>query len=291
MGVLWPGIRSLFCCAVTGRKFKAVYPEITRRVDRILLERYGEIKGAAEFPNEGKSVAPSAPTAERIWFCWLQGMADAPELVKACLKSQRRCFGEDNVVVLDDRNYTRWVTLPEYVVEKYRSGIMPAAMFSDLLRLEILLRHGGTWIDSTVLVTGKVTIPQCDLLLFRYLRNNRVEGVSNWFIHACAGNPLLADVRAMLMAYWKDFDCTVDYYMMHLFLGHAARRYPAMIAAMPRANSYRALILRDMFQDSFDAAKWDELLRHVSIHKLNYRLAGKAEKNPDSYYNHILSEK
>ena len=291
MGVLWPGLKALLRCAVTHRSFKAVYPVITRRVDEILLEKYGAISGVSMCGEELETRGDSATALSgRVWFCWLQGMTDAPPLVRACLESQQRCFGKEAVVVLDAENYTQWATMPDYVVEKYRKGIMPAAMFSDMLRLELLLRYGGTWIDSTVLVTRKVRIPDCELMLYRYFRNNRVEGISNWFIHATPANPLLADVQAMLLAYWKDYDCTVEYYMMHLFLSHAARRYPAMIAAMPKANTYNALILRDMLHKSFDAHRWQELTERVPIHKLNYRLADKAAHNTDSYYTHIVSE-
>ena len=39
-------------------------------------------------------------------------------------------------------------------MEKWEKGRIPAAMFSDLLRVELLIKYGGTWIDSTVLCTG-----------------------------------------------------------------------------------------------------------------------------------------
>lgn len=41
--------------------------------------------------------------------------------------------------------------LPDYIVKKWEKGRIPADLFSDLLRLELLIRYGGTWIDSTVL--------------------------------------------------------------------------------------------------------------------------------------------
>jgi len=46
------------------------------------------------------------------------------------------------------------VELPGYIVEKWEKGRIPAAMFSDLLRVELLIKYGGTWIDSTVFCTG-----------------------------------------------------------------------------------------------------------------------------------------
>ena len=40
--------------------------------------------------------------------------------------------------------------LPGYIVEKWGKGQIPAALFSDLLRLQLLIKYGGMWIDSTV---------------------------------------------------------------------------------------------------------------------------------------------
>lgn len=34
---------------------------------------------------------------------------------------------------------------------------------------------------------------------------------------------------------------------------------------------------------------WQELIEHVSIHKLNYRKAEEAKKNPKGYYNYIIN--
>jgi hypothetical protein len=76
-------------------------------------------------------------------------MENAPELVNVCLESLRASIGGD-IIVLDAQNYTDYVTLPEYVTRKYKKGIIPPALFSDMLRLELLIKYGGTWIDSTV---------------------------------------------------------------------------------------------------------------------------------------------
>jgi hypothetical protein len=38
-------------------------------------------------------------------------------------------------------------------LEKYQKKIIDNTHFSDLLRLELLIKYGGTWIDASVLVT------------------------------------------------------------------------------------------------------------------------------------------
>ncbi len=225
----------------------------------------------------------NSPSGAPIWFCWLQGMENAPELVKVCLESLRASIRED-IIVLNAQNYTDYVTLPEYVTRKYKKGIIPPALFSDMLRLELLIRYGGTWIDSTVWASPEVgvkdskcwqawqKIQESELFIYRYFnREGRVEGMSNWFIHAEAGNALLKDVRDMLYAYWHDYNCTVEYYIFHLFFSHVAKRYPEMIRKMPKGNSYHALWLRDHIDRPFDEKWWENLTANVPFHKLNYR--------------------
>ena len=292
MGVLWIGVKELVKCAIQGRSFKSVYPVVTKLVDEELVSKYETelalLRNASDARYENEN---------RVWFCWLQGIENAPELVKACLRSIKRNVTEE-VVVIDEKNYTDYVTLPEYIVEKYRKGIIPPALFSDLLRLELLIHHGGTWIDSTVFATGNMKdgkevfgkfwqeIQQSDLFLYRYIKNGRVHGISNWFIHAKAGNALLTELRDMLYAYWRDYNCTMEYYIFHLFFGVLAKRHPEMMRNMPMANSYKAIILAHNLDKLFDEEWWQKLTANVPFHKLNYRKVPVIKDG--TYYEHIL---
>lgn len=290
MGVLWVGVKEVVRCAIKGRSFKSVYPVVTRLIDKELVNKYGNVNGNANHYSKAQTIQDSdCENENRVWFCWLQGIENAPELVKACLRSIKRNVTED-VVVIDEKNYTDYVTLPEYIVEKYRKGIIPPALFSDLLRLELLIHHGGTWIDSTVFTTGNMKdekevfgkfwqeIQKSELFLYRYIRNGRVHGISNWFIHAKAGNPLLIELRDMLYAYWRDYNCTVEYYIFHVFFGVLAKRHPEMMRNMPMANSYKAIILAHNLDKPFDEEWWQKLTANVPFHKLNYRKEPKEAK-------------
>lgn len=294
MGVLWVGIKEIIGCILHGRSLKTVYPVVTKLVDKELVNKYANANETqseiAANTNVNHSLNQRAvasdlnsPSGTPIWFCWLQGMEKAPELVKACLESLKESVGEE-VIVLDDRNFVEYVELPEYIVRKYRKGIIPSALFSDMLRLELLIRYGGTWIDSTVWTSPEVgvkeskcwqawqKIQESDLFIYRYFnREGRVEGMSNWFIHAKAGNALLKDVKDMLYAYWRDYNCTVEYYIFHLFFSHAAKRYPEMIRRMPKGNSYHALWLAHHAERSISEADWQKLITNVPFHKLNWR--------------------
>ena len=249
--------------------------------------------------------------------------------------------------------------MPEYIVKKWEKGRIPAALFSDLLRLELLIKYGGTWIDSTVLCTGvnenhnenekvtqkpliaqkeeantnstnvtnkgyqkfsnsqildkqhqdseqatdsklstlhselKHTIQEyldADLFLFQYSRSVSKEiSISNWFITARKNNEVLMVLREMLYAYWKDYDCTLNYYMFHLFFSMIAKEYPEEIAKMPYGYSPNSLVLLHHWGEKFNQKKWDKLTSQVCFHKLAFRVSDSVKNDKENFYNHILN--
>ncbi|MBQ8051150.1 MAG: hypothetical protein IJ197_06190 [Bacteroidaceae bacterium] len=233
--------------------------------------------------------------SRRVWFCWLQGLDEAPELVRACLHSQRAILKDREIVVVTEANFPDYVTMPDSFLRLYREGKVPRALFSDLLRLELLIKYGGTWMDATVLCTSDNYPPQvfdCDLFMFQYYSRQRRQatGVSNWFITACTNNPLLLVLRDMLYAYWQAYDCTVDYYIFHQFFAWIAREYPAEIARMPRGSSLVAISLGQKMDsgEPYDEAWMQQLLSHCCFHKLSCRTGGRQLTAPRSYYSHII---
>ena len=96
-------------------------------------------------------------------------------------------------------------------------------------------------------------------------------------------------VYEMLLAYWRDYDCTVDYYMMHLFLELSQRHFPEMWSDMPCLNSRHALLLGKALAAPYREEDWEELTGHVCIHKLNYRKVDAAMKHIGCYCEKLLA--
>ncbi len=305
LGVLWPMVKAMARNPLSRQSYKNAYALALRRVEGLLQEKYRPVmrKMADQVRNEGGSTG--SPTAlehkrsKKIWFCWLQGIENAPEVVKACYHSLTRLTGY-SLIVIDGRNWREYVELPEYVVEKREKGLIPAAHFSDLLRLELLIRYGGTWIDSTVLCTGinndnhnyNANYLDADLFMFQYTQPGSSEwgGIGNWFISACANNPVLTVLREMLLAYWKDYDCVLDYYIFHLFFSMLREVFPEEIGAMPYAYAPRSLVLVHHWDEPFDKAKWQRLTERVCFHKLTYMKDKVPAKVEGTYYEYILND-
>ncbi len=299
MGVLWTGVCALARCVLHGRSLKAAYPIITKKVDNILLHRYRHILDENKESYTQKA-SGSGEMPKIIWFSWLQGMDNAPEIVKACLASQKEHLPDYEFRIVDLDNFRQWVELPEYVERKFCKGLIPPASYSDLLRLALLKKYGGVWMDASVYCSGfgndKLrsrweSIMSSGFTVFRYFRRGHREasGLSNWFIAAVPDHVVVVSVLDMLLAYWRDFDCLVDYYVFHQFLGLALREFPEVVANMPRENSYHSILLGDALGRTFREEDWKDLVEHVSIHKMNYRKAEQASVNKNGYYWHVVN--
>ena len=122
------------------------------------------------------------PEHDTIWWCWLQGIENAPEIVKACYRSLQKLGRK--IVVLDEENIPRYVELPAHVTEKYQRGIIGRAHYTDLVRLELLTRLGGAWIDATTWVSGTERIipllEEEDLFFFRAGNVSQYIIFDNW---------------------------------------------------------------------------------------------------------------
>jgi len=318
---------------------------VLRKIEPFLIKKYGtqipqiaqRIKANTNLHHDTIDAStPSTPStgsgtgSGTIWWCWLQGIENAPSIVRACYNSlvQGEWFKAHGytVSVIDAQNWKEYVELPGYIVEKWEKGRIPAAMFADLLRVELLIKYGGTWIDSTVLCTGvndeqgslrekskenlteNLSNSQLDtdsklstlnsqlkkymeapLFVFQYSKEGSVPvSISNWFITACRNNEVLRVLREMLYAYWKDYDCVLDYYIFHLFFAMISKEYPEQMAAMPYAQSQRSLVLLHHWGEKFDQRKWDRLSSEVCFHKLAFRVSDEVKKDKENYYNHIL---
>lgn len=239
-----------------------------------------------------------------VWVCWLQGMENAPEIVKVCYASLKRYLTDREIVVISEKNIAEYVTFPEHVQRKFQKGIIPMAQYSDLLRLELLTRYGGTWIDATVLCTGMSTQkPQklqeetgaiikdytdcfdADLFLFQHLKKGetRFLGISNWFITASSNQRVLLILRDLLYQYWKDYDCVVAYFIFHIFFTMIAEKMPKEIAKMPRKSNKLCFYLEHRLSDEYDEAWMKELTDRCCFHKLNGRLWKEAEGKSNTF--------
>lgn len=280
---------------LSGKSPKQLNALISQKMEPILQEKY------QTFLRERKTFYDGQKLEHRrskvVWFCWLQGLEQAPPIVKACYRSLRQHLSDWEIRVVTEENWSGFVELPEHIVLLWEKKQIPPALFTDLLRLQLLIRYGGTWIDSTILCTGTAHAKElldADLFLFQYRAPESspvsFEGISNWFITSCTNNPVLLVLRDLLYAYWRDYDCTLYYFIFHLFFSMLAKEYPEAIAEMPYGYSVWSHTLQRHWEEPFSQKKWDRLTSMVDFHKLTYRVDNKVEEDKGNYFNWVLEQ-
>lgn len=229
----------------------------------------------------------------KIWFCWFQGIDRAPEVVKKCYESIKKNMPDREIVLITEDNYNKYVKFPDYIVKKIKSGIISKTHMSDLLRLELLTRYGGTWIDATVYCTErcKEYMLDSDLFVFQDLKPG-LDGhclcISSWFITAAKGNRILNLTLALLYEYWKHNDKLVDYYLIHIFFQLAIETYPSdWNKVIPVSNSTPHILLLRLF-DNYDEEVWNAIKSQTCIHKLSYKFDKKKAESKGTYYKNIF---
>jgi hypothetical protein len=165
---------------------------------------------------------------------------------------------------------------------------------SDLLRLELLIRYGGTWMDATVFCSGK-QYPKymfdSDLFVFQCLKpglDGHCTSISNWFMTACSNHPILLLTRALLYQYWSNHTKLVDYFIFHDFFQMAIEAYPEEWKnVVPFSNSVPHMLLLRLFEP-FKKEVFDGIMEQTCIHKLTYKFSEKECLKPDTNYAHIV---
>ncbi len=233
--------------------------------------------------------------SNKVWVCWLQGMEQAPEIVQCCYNSLQKNLPDREIVLLTEENYRDYVTFPDYIQEKIEKGIITRTHMSDLLRLELLIRYGGTWIDATVYCSGW-KIPgymlDSDLFMFQNLKpglDGHATRISSWFMTACTNHPILLLARQLVYHYWRTKNSMVDYFLVHDMLELAIEAYPdAWKQVVPFSNATPHILLLRMFED-YDRDMWAAICDQTPFHKLSYKFSPEEGSRQGTYYSHLLN--
>lgn len=231
-----------------------------------------------------------------IWTIWLQGMDQAPVVVQQCYASMQKHITDRPIVVITEENFKNYVTFPDYIMEKYEKGIISKVHFADLLRVELLAQHGGTWLDGTVFCSSEPFqkyVLDDPLFLFQTLKpglDGHSIAASSWLMTAHSGNPIIMLTRALLHEYWSRYNYAVDYFILHNFIQMSIAAYPQVWAkVVPFSNATPHILLLRLFEQ-YDENLWNGLKGQTSFHKLTYKFTPEEAQLPDTYYQRILND-
>lgn len=270
--------------------------EILREITTLKTKKKLEKKYRKDLAEINRKYDSSLPhiNCKKIWICWLQGMENAPEIVKACYKSIKRNIVDREIVLITEKNYREYIEFPVIIQKKIDRGIINITHMTDLLRLELLIKYGGTWIDATVLCTSG-DIPEymldSDLFMFQCLkpgRDGHATVISSWFITATTNNRFLIYTRELLYNYWSRNNHLIDYFLLHIFFQLCIDLYPEeWMNVVPVCNSMPHILLLRLFE-KYDENVWEAVCHMTPFHKLTYKFSEEEMKQNTSFYKKII---
>lgn len=229
-----------------------------------------------------------------LWIYWHQGIENAPELVRCCYRSVVKNLSNWDIRVITAENINEYVQFPSHIMKKVDNGQITLTHLSDLLRLELLIRYGGLWMDSTVLCTdGNIpdVILKSDLFCYQCLKpgaDGHSSLMSSWLIYSKANNHLLKETLKLCYKYWETHSYMVDYFLLHQFFSIVCDRVPDEARKIPQyCNSTPHIMLLNILE-KFDQVVWNDICNQTSFHKLSYKLPLQGSEIGGTYYEYIL---
>lgn len=227
--------------------------------------------------------------SEKIFVFWYQGLNDqTPDVVKLSVDSIKRNSNGREVILLTKDNICQWVEIPQYIYRLVDAKIITITHFSDILRLALLYKWGGYWIDATVFLVsplkddnfneffGSIKIPDYHdgtISAYRW---------TGFFLRAMKESPAVKASLDIILAYWKDgYKVMIDYFLIDYTFEMIYRKnkeFRRIVDSCPITNAH----LYDLEAHLNETLNVDEYLKSVAdtnIFKLNWKKPTVREKN------------
>lgn len=265
------------------------------KIKQKLAKKYRKILTASDASYHADLVSQSS---NKVWICWFQGMENAPHLVQKCYRSVQEHLTDREIVLITSENMSDYVQFPDYIIEKWKKGQITHTHMTDLLRLELLIRYGGMWLDATVFCTSqREDIPDfyfdSDLFFYQCLKPGR-DGqslyISSWLMSAKTNNKILMACRNLCYEYWKKNNEMVDYFLLHDFMSIVLEFYPDdWNHIVPRDNSAPHVLLLRFF-DPYEEKMWQAIKGQTPFHKLSYKFSDEESSQKGTYYDILFGK-
>ncbi|MCR5565555.1 MAG: capsular polysaccharide synthesis protein [Clostridiales bacterium] len=230
--------------------------------------------------NDRRHIPVESSYTNCIWTAWLQGEENAPEVIRITIASMRRYANGHPVVVISNDNVDRYIDLPQTIKRKHESGVMGHAHYADVIRMMILEKYGGLWLDATMLLHEP--IPEEAFrrpfysMGFRNTNGEKYISKNKWLVRVIGGEPnsvYLAQISRMLCGFWEEHNIAIDYFVFD-YLVFILYKYDdsfrSIINELPQMEQFTNAMAK-IINEPFDQRKIEELYIQGQLYTLTYR--------------------
>lgn len=244
-------------------------------------------------PREGET-KQSTPT---IWTMWWQGQDQMPPIVKACIRSMHRHVSKNvRIVLLTKDNFSDYVKIPGYILDKVEKKLITLTHLSDIIRMALLAEHGGMWLDSTLYVTQDIPDEMVTRGFFSTGTTYHCSQISmcKWSSFAIGGGNIVFDfMKDLLYTYWKEHDKFLDYFIIDYGLRMFYDKSPVFRQEVERDCIFIEHIhsVTPRLNEPYDPKVMEESSAASMFYKLTYKGDLKPEINgKQTIYGHFITE-
>lgn len=255
----------------------------TKRLTRFLRDGGREAFADYSRPYSGREIP------KVIWIYWGQGEANMPRVVQRAVQSWRALNPDWEIRVLSDKTVAQWADISDVPAH------LPPRFHANMLRLRLLARYGGLWVDATCLchrpLDDWMPLLGGQTGFFTFGGPHQDRWIDNWFIAAHPDNPLIGVWAQAYERYVTKITVKspAHYFTMIYALQWSILKSAALRHEFRRAGSLPAV--RCYLLQSWLEGKCDlEQVRHaiangLPVSKLNWRL-----NMPDDMFDASLAE-
>lgn len=152
---------------------------------------------------------------KKIWIYWDKGETDAPYIVKKCFDSWRTKNTDWEITIIDSDSIANYVDMPDL------PSSLPVRYHANLLRLNLLKKHGGVWVDATTYCHRPLTewlplLGASGLFMFQNPSPDRL--IENWFIASAPQNIIIERWADELKQYYLQLSNTHPSYFLAFYI-------------------------------------------------------------------------
>ena len=233
----------------------------------------------SKYSNTSSFVPETDVSRTPIFVCWLQGESRAPDIVKCCVNSIRKHAKSHPVYLVNEENYSQYVTLPDYISKAWQKKQINNAHFADVLRCALLCAHGGCWLDATIWMSSDIQDEVFEYPFYSCRFDD--DGIyvtrniwSNFFIAAQKHSITMHFVRDMLYEYMAHQKRFIDYFLMDYIIRWGYDNIAAIrneLDVIPMNNESVHELVK-YIGEPISSANVQTVLKHSYVHKLSWRI-------------------
>ena len=271
-----------------GKKYFYAHHEL---VKAYLLKKYGYLLDG--YVQTGERISSTG----NVWLFWWQGLnEDTPIVVKKCIDSIIANAGNRKVIIIDQDNYSKYVSIPDYIMSKLDRKQITLTHFSDILRLALLSEYGGIWMDVTLFMVDKFPRDMENYSIYSIKHNkfsdyHVCKGKWSSFFLACGeNNSIIKLFRDFFYEYLKHENMLITYFLIDCIIAICYENVAEIrtaIDAIPKNNENVFELQNNLFND-YDEEKYLKMKTDTHIFKLSWKLDFSSD-NEGSFYNTLIN--